>query len=178
MDYAKKVAQSRQPVKSQIPPWVWFFTGLVSGLFLAFIIYLAKFAPGTLPAELLEEEPTANIATPEVIKKEPPFQFYEIFPKNEVPVVEESEQIKSAEPSRYVLQTGSFSTVEDADRMRASLILLGLDVHIKEIMVRGKLRHRVLVGPLENDRELNQTQGRLAEANIESIALRLTSDAP
>lgn len=178
MDYANRVAQKRQPMKSQIPTWVWFLTGLVSGLFLAFLIYLAKFAPESLPAQLAREEPTPNITPADVIKQRPPFQFYEIFPKNEVQIVEESEESKSRQSTRYVLQTGSFSTVEDADRMRANLILLGLEVSIKEIMVRGQLRYRVLVGPLRSDRELNQIQGKLAEADIESIALRLASDDP
>jgi|TARA_Y100000310_G_C20686627_1_gene819414 cell division protein FtsN len=165
-------------MKSQIPTWVWFLTGMVSGLFLAFLIYLAEFAPQTLPEQLAGEEPTPNVTAPEVTKKKTPFQFYEIFPKNEVPVVEEPEEVKNAEPTRYVLQTGSFSNVEDADRMRATLILLGLEVYTKEIVVRGELRHRVLVGPLLTDRELNQVQGKLAEAEIESIALRLSSDDP
>lgn len=178
MDYAKRVAQKRQPMKSQIPTWVWFFTGLVSGLFLAFLIYLAKFAPESLPAQLAREEPTANITPADVIKKKPPFQFYEIFPKNEVLIVEESEGPKSRQSTRYVLQTGSFSTVEDADRMRANLILLGLEVSIKKIMVRGELRYRVLVGPLQSDRELNQIKGKLSEAEIESIALRLPRNDP
>lgn len=178
MDYAKRVAQSRQPMKSQIPTWVWYFTGLVSGLFLAFIIYLARFAPEPMSTELVTEQPTPNVTAPEVSRKDPPFQFYEIFPKNEVQIVEESEQIKSTEAARYVLQTGSFSSVEDADRMRATLILMGLDVSIKEIVVRGALRYRVLVGPLQTDRELNQIQGKLADAEIESLALKLTGDKP
>ena len=162
-------------MKSQIPTWVWFFTGLVTGFFLAFLIYLSKFAP--VPAEF-EEKPIPSVTAPEVTRKKPPFQFYEIFPKNEVPIVEQSEQVEDSTPTRYVLQTGSFSSAEDADRMRATLILMGLETYIQEITVRGELRHRVLIGPLESDRQLNQIQGKLTEADIESIALRLSRDAP
>ncbi|HJN52528.1 MAG: SPOR domain-containing protein [Pseudomonadales bacterium] len=164
-------------MKSQIPTWVWFLTGLVSGLFLAFLIYLSEFAPQTVPEQLAGDEPTPN-TTLEVTKKKPPFQFYEIFPKNEVPIVKDPDEVKSSHATPYVLQTGSFSSVEDADRMRATLILLGLEVYTKEVMVRGELRYRVLVGPLLTDRELNQVQGKLAEAEIESIVLRLTGDGP
>src|SRR5690625_1944758 len=46
-DFAKKrrpAARRRQP-KSQVPGWVWLFTGAVLGAFVSFLIYLADVPP-------------------------------------------------------------------------------------------------------------------------------------
>ena len=84
------------------------------------------------------------------------WDFYEIFPKSEVPIVEEygqdGEKVRTAEVQTYILQVGSFRSSADADKMRAELILLGLDVFIKVIEKDGQTWHRVLVGPINGTR--------------------------
>jgi cell division protein FtsN len=174
MDYAKR---SRQlPARSEIPGWVWFITGLVSGLFVAFLIYLGEYLPD-MEQVVVEDRPTARIIRPEELAQELKLDFYEIFPNSEVPVVEEyindDEKISLEDDAVYILQVGSFRNAEDADGMRAQMILLGLDAYTRPGEVKGELWHRVLVGPLDSDIKLNRVQDTLAEAGIEAIPLKL-----
>ena len=80
---------------------------------------------------------------------------------------------RSDGPAVFLLQAGSFRNSEDADRLRAELLLMGLTVFSREIEVNGETWHRVLVGPLETELELNRAQDKLAQAEIESIPLRV-----
>jgi cell division protein FtsN len=175
MDYAKRGSQPAQS-NPRIPGWVWFFTGLVSGCFLSFLVYLGDYLPLD-QGEIAEQRPTPRIVRPDEIVKELHLDFYEIFPNSEVPVVEEyiseDEKITLEKDSVYILQVGSFRQAEDADSLRARLILLGLDAYIKPGEVRGEFWHRVLVGPLTSNLTLNRTQDKLAEEGIEAIPLKL-----
>jgi cell division protein FtsN len=174
MDYAKRAKQP--PIRSAIPGWVWFFTGHVSGLFVAFLIYLGEYLPEIDPAAI-EDKPTARIIRPDELTQELKLDFYEIFPNSEVPVVEEytneNEKITLENDAVYILQVGSFRHAEDADGLRAQMILLGLDAYTRPGEVKGESWHRVLVGPLNSDIKLNRAQDTLAEAGIEAIPLRL-----
>lgn len=175
-DYAKRPAEMKQT--SGVPRWVFFVTGFAAGFFLAFLIYLWKFVPGDPEADKIANLPKAEDFVPAPKAEEMQWDFYEIFPRTEVPIVEEygpdGEKVQVAEPYAYLLQAGSFRNPKDADKLRAELILLGLDVFSREIEVDGKQWHRVLVGPLNSDLELNRAQDTLAEAEIESIALKVT----
>lgn len=163
---------------SQIPGWVWFFTGLVTGLFLALLIYLGRYVPVDTQDTSLTTRETAPARPTSKESEDMPFQFYDIFEKSEVPVEERSNEPGTSARSRYVLQTGSFANAEDADRMRAQLLLLGLDVFTRQVSVHGELRHRVLVGPLDTRGELNKALDKLAQAEIESIALKVPAGSP
>ena len=104
------------------------------------------------------------------------FDFYEIFPKSVVPVVEEYDETGEkveAEPVRWILQTGSFSSPDDADELRASLILMGLDASITKVEVDGKDWHRVMAGPFDTELARNRAQDKLAQAQIKAIPIKL-----
>lgn len=175
MDYAKRANQPLS-VKSAIPGWVWFFTGLVTGLFVAFLIYLGEYLP-EVDEVVVVEKPKARIIRPGELAKELKLDFYEIFPNSEVPVVEEyiseDEKIRLEDDAVYILQVGSFRNAEDADGLRAQMILLGLDAYTRPGEVKGEFWHRVLVGPFDSDIKLNRAQDKLAEARIEAIPLKL-----
>ena len=178
-DYAKR--HSTVAESADIPRWSWFVIGFMFGLFAAFVFYLWKFVP---------VDPTSNIKTPtaDIIagtnrstnltnSNEIQWDFYEIFPKSEVPVIEEysptGEKFIVPETYSYALQTGSFRNPDDADRLRAKLILTGLEVYIQEFNQHGIKWHRVLVGPIDSKRELNRIRDRLAREDIETIRLRM-----
>lgn len=175
MDYAKRANQP-PPTKSAIPGWVWFFTGLVTGLFVAFLIYLGEYLPH-IDTVVVAEKPPARIIRPGELAKELKLDFYEIFANSEVPVIEEyiseDEKIRLEDDAVYILQVGSFRNAEDADGLRARMILLGLDAYTRPGEVKGEFWHRVLVGPLDSDLKLNRAQDTLAEAGIEAIPLKL-----
>ena len=106
------------------------------------------------------------------------FDFYDLFPRSEVAIVEEYNteglRAESDGPYAYLLQAGSFPHADDADQLRAQLLLLGMEVFVKEIKIEGDKWYRVMVGPLATDLELNRTQDKLAEAEIESIPLKVS----
>jgi cell division protein FtsN len=81
-------AKGAQP---QLPAWVWLFTGVVTGLFVAFLIYLANLQSpiptepppraAEKPAKTIDTRGVANQKTPESPRK---FDFYTILPEAEV----------------------------------------------------------------------------------------------
>ena len=104
------------------------------------------------------------------------WDFYEIFPKTEVPVVEEYTESGDkivVENFRWILQAGSFQDPNDADEQRASLILLGLDVQTQSVKVSGDKWYRVIVGPFDSELERNRAQDKLAQAEIPSMAAKI-----
>ena len=174
-DYAQRHSTLPAPA-GELPRWSWFVIGFLFGLFAAFLIYLWKFVPQDMTSNF--QTPTADIIKNNQPEQKPiAYDFYEIFPKAEVPIVEEytpdGKRVIVADNYSYVLQTGSFKKIEDANRRRAEVILLGLQASIKEVNNKGTVWHRVLVGPMNSKLTLDRTRTRLAAANIESIQLRL-----
>lgn len=161
--------------KSQVPAWVWLFTGVVTGLFLAFLYYLAGVKPNA------QQMRDAEVRKPTISrdgKGTPKFDFYTLLPDKEV-VTPEHPRLPATpkpaqKPEQFVIQTGSFRSRQDADRRRAELILLGLDVKIQQVELNpGESWHRVQVGPLDNQEKLDAAKTILATNNIEYILLRL-----
>ena len=106
------------------------------------------------------------------------WDFYEIFPKSVVPVVEEYTKTGAkviVDNSRWILQAGSFKEAIDADERRATLILMGLDVSIQEVKVDGASWQRIIVGPFDSVLERSRAQNKLAQAEIPSIPMKIPS---
>src|SRR5690606_38491890 len=103
---------------------------------------------------------------------EPEFDFYDILPQYEVLVPEEVETVSRpappaapvAAPGSYVLQTGSFRSHADADRMQASLALLGVESRIQKVAIDAGEFHRVRIGPISSLDELNRIRTVLRQA--------------
>lgn len=159
---------------SQVPAWAWLMTGVITGLFLAFLYYLAGIK---VPEDgAAEQEPAAANG-----KKAPKFDFYTVLPDVE------SMSDKAAGPGtpnkatntpeptpRQIIQTGSFQNVQDADRRRAELLLLGLDVKTQKVEISpGQIFHRVQVGPFSDRKALEEARNTLNQNNIEHIVLTL-----
>ncbi|MFP6806239.1 MAG: SPOR domain-containing protein [Pseudomonadales bacterium] len=172
-DFAKR-HRTQSKAQAPVPSWAWFVTGLIAGIFISFLAYLWKVVPADPETVQIKELPKAQ---PDQLVEEMTFDFYDLFPKSEVPIVEEYNieglRVESAEPFDYLLQAGSFRNPNDANQLRAELILLGLEVFIKEIKVDDNQWHRVMVGPLASDLLLNRAQDKLAAAEIESIPFRV-----
>jgi cell division protein FtsN len=175
-DFAKR-HQKKVSTKSAAPGWLLFSTGLFTGLFSAFILFVWLYAPGDQDFAQLVEAPTSTRPGPTTPTEETAWTFYEIFPKFEVPIIEEygpaSEKQASKDARAYVLQAGSFRTAGDADKLRAKLILLGMDVYLQKIQKGGQTWYRVMVGPIDSQLELTRKRNLLAESEIETISLRV-----
>lgn len=165
--------------------------GLAIGLAVAFAIYVREPQPTTAvthspqPASLdstMDRNLDDNGETPDDPEEsvESRFTFYDMLPNFEVVIPEEEPDVRAdtepravLEPGVYVLQAGSFSRFEDADRRRAELALQGIESTIQRVTIDDKTYHRVRIGPIENLDELNLTRSRLRAANIDVLRIKL-----
>lgn len=190
---ARRKKRRRSPAKrSEYPPFVWMLFGLAIGLSVAFAIYVKDRQPNRVvrvepprPASL--QSPLDNNekpATPPAAAQGPKarrFTFYDILPNFEVVTPDEEPDVKAdrepraiEEPGVYVLQAGSFSTNQDADRRRAELALHGIESSIQRVKVNDRNYHRVYIGPTDDLDELNMLRSRLRAAKIDVLRIRLS----
>ena len=150
-----------------------FLTGFITGVCASVLIYLWQSSPNT---QIIKEIPK-QISSNKV--KEMQWDFYEIFPKSEVQIIDKyTEQPDPDDDANFIffLQTGSFQVLADADARRAELLLLGLDVFMQEVEIEGKTWYRVMVGPLDSELTRNRAQDKLAQAQIESLPLQVRNE--
>lgn len=187
-DFAKKKrpAARRNKPKSQVPGWVWLFTGAVLGAFVTFLVYLSD-----LPVESGGDdaaEPVARLApqpepdTP--ANPKPRFDFYKLLKESEVivpateptqdPAQERAKPDQAAAVTQeFILQVGSFRRAEDADRLRAQLILLNLDARTEQVILQNdQTWHRVLVGPFNNQSRLASARATLVSNEYNALVLK------
>ena len=188
----RRKTRKRRAKKTEYPPIVWMLFGLAIGLSVAFAVYINDREPAAVvarqapqPASLQSALDDNNErATPPAEEPEPQekrFTFYDILPNFEVITREETPEVEAdiapqaiEEPGVYVLQAGSFSTHNDADRRRAELALHGIESHIQRVKVNDRNYHRVYIGPTDDLDELNMLRSRLRAAKIDVFRIRLS----
>jgi len=119
--------------------------------------------------------------TPQKVSKpsKEEYDFYSMLPESEVitPKVEEYSSKKAdaaAQNYAYLLQAGSFRSAAEADKLRAKLLLDGLNVQTSKITNQnGSIWYRVMVGPFTSRSKLNSAQDVLANANTESLVIKV-----
>ena len=74
--------------------------------------------------------------------------------------------------SQFFLQAGSFRRKDDADSLRAQIILLGQSVQVESGTVREETWHRVLVGPFATREQLGQAQKTLSASGYSNLLLQ------
>jgi cell division protein FtsN len=182
-DFAKKpkaTSKKKKKIKKSIVPgWVWLLTGIVTGVFISFLGYLADIKPNI--------ETTANTASNSSSKSEEKsikpdsktrtthFDFYTLLPEREmiVPTQREDTAAVKEQAMSYILQAGSFKNNNDADRLRAKLILMGLDAKVEEVTVKsGERWHRVQVGPFDSRSKLSKARNTLINEGIDTLLLK------
>ena len=175
-DFAKQPSAAKKKksrkTKSQVPGWVWLFTGIVTGVFISFLGYLSDINPKQAPASITS---AVEKAAEEVKTTATRFDFYTLLPEREVivPVEEEEADNESATTTTYVLQAGSFKQIEDGDRLRAQLILMGLDARVETVTsANGDVWHRVQVGPFKDRSQLAKARGILIDKGIDTLLLK------
>lgn len=197
---AKKKPRKRaaaKPKNTGPPGWVWLFCGLCIGLVVAAGVYVFG-RPAGSPGISIEIAGTPDVVKGKAGKAEDPppaepekprFAFYEMLPNYEVVIPEEeyvepagpdssakqsqTTEPKVAEPGRYVIQAGSFSNYDDADRRKAGLALLGVESEIEKVKLSGgRTVYRVRTAPLDNLDQVNKTLKRLREEGIDTLVMR------
>lgn len=187
-DFAKKKKpKTVSSPRSGLPAWFWLFTGIVSGLFIAFLIYLSSLKFDSTNnqqntnnentkglSEQIKEQADRMREGKEQIKK-PTFEFYKRLPEITIETPKpNTENIKTTSDKNYILQAGSFRSYQDADSLKVQLIMQGLDVQISSVKdSKGKDWHRVQVGPYNTQHKLNKAQDVLANNNIPSMLIEV-----
>jgi cell division protein FtsN len=178
--------------RKTVPGWMWLVVGLSIGLFVAFLIWLEK-RPSTdhAPEPVVSAEP-APAAKPEQKSStkekknstsaptppKPRFDFYTILPEMEVIIPDKELKKRAANDAQagkaesYFLQAGSFKNLADADALKASLALLGIEAKIQSVTVEDDTWHRVRMGPYSGMDELNKVRAQLRQNNINAIPLK------
>ncbi|MBT8082265.1 MAG: SPOR domain-containing protein [Gammaproteobacteria bacterium] len=191
----------RSTKKSGVSPVVAMLFGLAVGLSVAVAVYVkdrrdppvgagvgveGPSTPASLQSALDDNGETSTVSSaggppdPKEEKEVRRFTFYDILPNFEVVTPDEEPAMTAGaapqvvvEPGLYVLQAGSFSSHNDADRRRAELALRGIESHIQRVKVNDRDYHRVYVGPTDDLDELNMLRSRLRAAQIDVLRIRL-----
>ncbi|MCW9013477.1 MAG: SPOR domain-containing protein [Gammaproteobacteria bacterium] len=199
MSPAARDLKGRQSMSSKkpMPGYVWLLAGLAIGLFFAFLVYLDKqpeeqvsFTQAVKQELQKVKDARQEEKQPNAVKKntadskEPRFDFYTILPELEVfiPEPEISKPPKNI-PSinnqpmvtgkQYLLQAGSFRNNDDAERLKASLALLGVQSSIQNVSIKNDTWHRVRIGPFNDTKSLHETLSTLKQNNIHAMTMEL-----
>ena len=164
---------------------------LIAIAFLGFLFYLATVPADTQgykapekpvrPAAQAPKEPAKPAAKPDAKTTSKntdnsSYDFYKLLEnqKVEVPKVDVYKSTPKDESVsyQYQLQVASFRNKEDADSLRASLLLEGLTAYTKEGTVNNGQWHRVFVGPFDNRSKMNQAQDKLAARGLRPMEIK------
>ena len=195
-DYKGRSSRSN---KTSLPGYMWLLAGLAIGLFIAFLVYLDKQPKEKVSfTEAITQElkkakdhrkktvqTAANKKKP-ADSKEPEFSFYTILPELEI-LISDSEIKSESKPEKpnksrpdlaptktsYVLQAGSFRNYNDANTLKASLALLGVQSSIQSVNIKNESWHRVRIGPFNGVNELHDVRTTLLNNNIKTMTMEL-----
>jgi cell division protein FtsN len=187
---SKRTAGRRKADKFQ--GWMGMAMGLTVGLVVAFFVYVSDLKPPPqLKARAQEQAQSAIDAVGDasdsieaaVVEPVITFDFYEMLPNLDVEVFEDKPRAvapskpaaKVTAPGIYILQAGSFTTTDDANRRKAEIALLGVRTEIKRGKVKDRDVYRIYTDPMENPADVNRVSQQLRDAKIE-ILLKRVSD--
>lgn len=185
-----------------IPIVIWVLIGILLGLVIAAGVLLKDrffggdpiVAPRPNPAARAPatEEPVAQRPPEQQAPRRPRYDFYTVLPEREVVVPDEElsrraraeAQPPTPSPSstpdaapaseRYLLQAGSFSDPGRAEEVKASIAFTGLVARVEPATTaEGVTVHRVILGPFNTARDLENAKQQLAASNIPSVAVRV-----
>lgn len=172
----------RQPSRKKSQPrWRYFLAGLALGLSVSVGLFFVVDDVGDIVASRSQAAPMVPAELEQSSVAEPPkaiFEFYQLLPEMEVAVEEEqisatAPVVKGNEPAvlldgQYVIQVASFRQLADADGVKASLALLGLEGHIQTVSINGETWHRVRIGPYTELKGLNDARARLYDNDFDA----------
>lgn len=185
-DYAKRGGSGRAPARKKPGPGGkntsrhaghglrWYTAGLLTGMFLSFLLYLGTLPPGGGP---VNDQPGGPVATAEKAPPEPRFDFYTMLPEQtieeDILPVEAAGAPATGRPGEYyMLQAGSFRQRADADRRRAELLLLGLEPRVEESSGDNGRWFRVFLGPFDSRSKMSRARSLTAAQNIDTLVLK------
>ncbi len=163
-----KRASAKQSVLFHGPS---FATGAVVG---AAIVILAAygpelFSPQDTATKVAQENQPLNAKKPTEIE----FIFDEMLKQSEVQPDPEPYAVpeQNDQDHIYTIQVASFKRLQDAEQLRARLLLENLPVQTTSVEAKGERWYRVLVGPFQRKIEANRAINRLREQGLAPILL-------
>lgn len=185
----RRRAGSRKRKSEPLPGWLWMLFGLGIGLAIAFAVFQqnptdpSERIPQPQAASIVEDErneTSAAVQRPDPPPRESEYDFYDLLPEYEIVIPDNELDVRpdastrdSVKPGVYELQAGAFARLEDADRRRAELALLGLESRIQRVSIDDRTIHRVRIGPVSDIALLNRRREQLRAAGIEFTAVRI-----
>ncbi|HEY1772057.1 MAG TPA: SPOR domain-containing protein [Gammaproteobacteria bacterium] len=186
-DYKNSPKPKDKPKKKDggLPGWVWgFMVGIIGAIAiikLGPVLYQAEMHAGKKGANapVAAAAPTTHIAAP-AASTATHYDFYKMLPSFQVVIPGQDKEVKSGnpttpvdQPGSYILQVGSFPTFADADKMKATLALQGIESNIQQVQVNnGSTWNRVRIGPIKDLKELNSVRAKLAADHIEPLVIK------
>lgn len=102
--------------------------------------------------------------------EKPKLEFYSVLPG------ESAAPQGKAGAGPYALQAGSFTSFEDADRLKARLALIGLEARIEAVSAdEGGAHYRVRLGPYHTRKDLDAARTKLGKKGIEATLIKLNA---
>lgn len=145
-------------------------------------LYLLQAVPEThsIATEEIKTKEKSTVKTETKSKKEPEnrFNFYDLLPKHEVvaPKVDAYQFKEKSAPGEfyYIIQTGSFRNLKDAERQKAMIAFQGLKADIQSVTnEQGSTWHRVSTGPFFNRSKMNGALDKLVSMQIQPLVKKI-----
>lgn len=181
-------SRPQQAQARRVPGFVWLIAGLAIG---AFVMLLMRLEPGNNGVQRQADAPgnsrqNSRPPTPPPAVKpaadKPRFEFYTLLPESEVaspgtsstpaPTPTETPPEVAAPQGNFFLQAGSFRQEAEANRVRASLLLLGFDVQLENVRINGDPWYRVHVGPFASRELAGNAQKTLSGNGYNNLLLQ------
>lgn len=159
--------------------------GLTSGVLLTVLVGAFMWPRVLAPGAANDAEETSPRAGNAQDKPPVKYEFEDVLVDAEVPGPDPGAATSpptppapaEPKPERSALQAGSFRSAEEADALRAKLLLLDIGaVATREALIDGVVWHRVMVGPFATDAERKRAQAKLAGENINSLPVAAPID--
>ena len=199
-DGNKRKRSASKPPMSGNANWSWYFSGLMTGVIISIASYLGvlklgegvtenaqnvQTSPEDLPAfdfgfytELAHDELAAN-GPPVAPESGTDAVAGDTAPATTSTTAEAptaAPELASAEEQRpvlYLWQVGSFQSREDAESLRARIILMNMNVTVSQGVVGGRTFYRVQVGPIAGRQYAQAARDILSGNGIDSMLLQL-----
>jgi cell division protein FtsN len=176
-------AEPKRPQKPPVSGWIWLATGAALGAFVMFLTHLTQLPvrPQHKPAPP-ESTPAATVATQEDSSQKPRYDFYRLLKENqsappEAPAAATSTTTTppTKDTNAYLLQVASYKTADEAEALRAKLLLINLNARVEKVTLRNtEIWHRVLIGPIKNQTEMSKIRGQLSDNRYDALVLKST----
>jgi cell division protein FtsN len=187
-DFAKKGRHKRSS-SDGYRHWLWLISGFCIGTLLTALAFYKLFIePKSATLAIEENQTPEEVAPAESAAPTVQFDFYNLLPKLEVPLPEsakpkapvttanvaepETQTAAKSDTQEYRLQLGSFKNYPDADRLKAQLALLGIQLEIEAVTLEeGDTWYRVRTIPFPDRKSAEATKAQLAAQSIKSLLL-------